>query len=123
MVATVFIDHFRCLSFVHLQSTLSSNDTLQAKKTFKRYNKSHGIKVIHYHADNGMFVDHPFIENIKLQNQKVIYCSVNVHFQNGVAEKCIWDFQDLTHTLQCSTQVLTGQMRSQTISGHVLSNV
>jgi hypothetical protein len=24
---------------------------------------------------------------IKVQNQKVIYCCVNMHFQNGVAEK------------------------------------
>ena len=89
MAATIFINHFSRLSFVHLQSTLSSEDTIQAKKAFERYTETHGVKIIHYHADNGSFVDHVFIEDIKLQNQQVTYCSVNAHFQNGVAEKCI----------------------------------
>ena len=53
---------------------------------------------MHYHTDNGRFVDHAFIEDIKLQNQSVTYCGVNAHFQNGVAEKHIRDLQDLTHT-------------------------
>ena len=95
---TVFIDHFSCLSFTHLQSTLSSEDILQAKKAFERYFESNGVKVMHYHTDNGRFVDYAFIENIKQQNQKVTYCIVNAHFQNGVAEKRIQDLQDLTHT-------------------------
>ena len=55
--ATVFIDHFSRLSFTHLQSTLSSEDTLQAKKAFERYCESNGVKVLHYHADNGRFVE------------------------------------------------------------------
>jgi hypothetical protein len=94
----VFINHFSCLSFNHLQSTLSTEDTLQAKKAFERYCESHGVKVMHNHADNGMFVYHAFIEDIKQQNQKITYCGVNAHFQSGVAEKCIWDLQDLTCT-------------------------
>ena len=98
MAATVFIDHFSRLSFVHLQSTLSSEDTRQAKKAFERYSESHGVKIMHYHADNGRFVDHAFIQDIKSQNQRVTYCGINAHFQNGVAEKRIRDLQDLTHT-------------------------
>ena len=66
---TVSIDHYSRLSFFHLQSTLSSEDTLQAKKAFERYSEPHGVKVMHYHADNGRSVDHAFIEDIKLQNQ------------------------------------------------------
>ena len=96
--ATVIIHHFSRLSFTHLQSTLSSKDTLQVKKAFERYCESNGVKVLHYHADNGRFVDHAFIEDIKWQNQKVTYCGINVHFQNGVAEKRIRDLQDLTPT-------------------------
>lgn len=85
-VAMVFIDHFSHLSFIHLQSTLSSSNTLPAKKAFERYSESHGVKVRHYHADNGRFLDQAYIEDIRLQNQKVTYCSVNLHFQFRVAE-------------------------------------
>ena len=42
--------------------------------------------------------NHAFIQDIKLQNQRVTYCGVNAHFQDGVAEKCIRDLQDLTCT-------------------------
>ena len=96
--ATVFIDHYSCLLYIHLQSTLSSEDTLQAKEAFERYCESNGVKVIHYHADNGRFVDNLFLEDIKLQNQRITYCGVNAHIQNGVAEKRIRDLQDLTCT-------------------------
>ena len=78
-------------------------DTLQAKKAVERYCEPHGVKVMHYHADNGRFVDHAFIEDIKLQNQKVTYCSINAHFQNRVAEKHIWDLHDLTCTAMLHT--------------------
>ena len=94
--ATVFIDHYSRLLYIHLQSTLSSKDTLQAKKAFERYCESNGVKVIHYHANNGRFVDNLFLEDIKLQNQRITYCGVNAHIQNGVAEKRIRDLQDLT---------------------------
>ena len=96
--ATIFIDHFSRLSFVHLQMSLSSEDTLQAKRAFERYCESSGVKVLHYHADNGRFVDNLFIEDTKRHNQQVTYCGVNAHFQNGVAEKQIRDLQDLTRT-------------------------
>ena len=52
--ATVFVDHFSQLSFVHLQQTLSSEDTLLAKQAFERFCSTHGVKVIHYHNDNAL---------------------------------------------------------------------
>ena len=96
--ATIFVDHFSRLSFVHPQTSLSSEDTLQAKRAFERYCGSHNVKIQHYHADNGRFVDKLFIEDIRSQNQQITYCGVNAHFQNGVAEKRIRDLQDLTRT-------------------------
>ena len=35
--ATVFVDHFSRLSYVHLQRSLSSEDTVRAKQAFERY--------------------------------------------------------------------------------------
>ena len=96
--ATVFVDHFSRMSFVHLQQTLSSEDTLLAKQAFERFCSTHGVKVIHYHADNGRFADNAFLNDVRQQNQSVTYCGVNAHFQNGVAEKRIRDLQDHTRT-------------------------
>ena len=98
VAATIFVDHFSRLSFVHLQMSLSSEDTLQAKRAFERYCGSHSVQIQHYHADNGRFVDKLFIEDIRSENQPITYCGVNAHIQNGVAKKCIRDLQDLTGT-------------------------
>ena len=68
--ATIFVDHFSRLSFVHPQTSLSSEDTLQAKWAFERYCGSHNVKIQHYHADNGRFVDKLFIEDIRSQTNR-----------------------------------------------------
>ena len=54
--------------------------------------------ILHYHADNGRFADNGFIKNCQLKNQCLTYCSVNAHFQNGIAKKKIQDLQETTRT-------------------------
>ena len=41
--ATVFVDHFSRRGYVHLQSSLTSAETLQAKHAFEAYARLHGI--------------------------------------------------------------------------------
>ena len=91
---TVFVDHHSRLKYVHLQETLSSDDTVKAKQAFEAYAAKHGVKVQHYHADNGRFADKAFVNHATEQGQDITYCSVNAHFQNGIAEKAIRDLQE-----------------------------
>jgi len=58
--ATVFVDHFSKLSYVHLQQTLTPQDTVDAKKAFENYASTYRVKILHYHADNGRFADNAF---------------------------------------------------------------
>jgi hypothetical protein len=96
--ATIFVDHYSRLSYVHLQSTLSSEDTVQAKHAFEKFAKSHGVSVKHYHCDNGRFADNAFLKDVREQRQNITYCGVNAHFQNGIAERRIRELQDMTRT-------------------------
>ena len=96
--ATIFVDQYSCLSYVFLQQTITSNETVQAKTAFKRYSEERGVHILHYHASNGRFADKGFIENCQLKNQCLTYCGVNAHFQNGIAEKKIWHLQEATRT-------------------------
>jgi Reverse transcriptase (RNA-dependent DNA polymerase) len=91
---TVFIDHYSDLSYVHLQKTITSAETVEAKQAFEAYSKSLGIRIQHYHADNGRFADNLFLQSIKDCNQTISFCGVNAHFQNGIAEKRIRDLQE-----------------------------
>eukprot|EP00957_Ditylum_brightwellii_P145352 11069478-Ditylum_brightwellii.AAC.1 len=50
---TIFVDHSSRLAYVHLQCDLSSQQTLEAKRAFEIWSASVGVKIKHYHADNG----------------------------------------------------------------------
>ena len=98
--ATIFVDHYSRLSFVHLQTTISSSETLQAKHAFERYCADNNVpKVLHYHADNGRFADNLWVQDTIQQGQTITYCGVNAHFQNGIAEKRIRDLQESARTM------------------------
>ena len=87
------------MGYVHLQETLTANDTLQAKEAFEWHCESFGIKVRQYHANNGRFAERAFINDVQRQGQTIPYCGVNAHFQNGIAEKQIQDLQDSAQTM------------------------
>ena len=92
--ATIFIDHFSDLSYVHIQKSLTVEETILAKLAFQAYTRNHGVIIKHYHADNGRFVDNLFIESIKREGQTISYCGVNAYWQNGIAEKRIRDLTE-----------------------------
>jgi hypothetical protein len=57
-VATISVDHFSRLGYVHLQKDASSAETVKAKRAFfELYARERGVTIRHYHADNGRFVD------------------------------------------------------------------
>ena len=96
--ATVFVDQYSGYTFVYLQRRLTSEETVHAKHAFERSAEQRGVKILHYHADNGRFADNAFINDCKTQSQGLSYCGVNAHFQNGVAERRIRDLQEQTRT-------------------------
>jgi histone deacetylase 1/2 len=98
-VATVFVDHFSRLSFVYLQYSTSGEDTLKAKLAFEAFAESHGVRVKHYHADNGRFADNLFRNDCARKQQTQSYCGVNAHWQNGIAERHIRTYQEMARTM------------------------
>jgi hypothetical protein len=83
---TVFVDHYSCLSYVHLQKMTSMSKTIKAKESFECFARAHGVTGSHYHADNGRFADNKFQEAVAMKHQTLSFSGVNAHFQNGFAE-------------------------------------
>ena len=92
--ATIFVDHFSRVQFIHLHRSNSSAEIVQAKQAFERFAENHGVNVKQYHCDNGRFADKGFIAACEAKNQCISYCGVNAHFQNGIAEKAIHDITE-----------------------------
>ena len=64
------------LHFGYLQKRLTSEETVMAKHAFESSADQRGVKIIHYHADNGRFADNAFL--CKAQRQGLSYCGVVV---------------------------------------------
>ena len=63
----VFVDQFSGYTFVYLQKWLMSKETVMAKHAFESSVDQHGVKILHYHTDNGRFADNAFITDCKAQ--------------------------------------------------------
>ena len=96
--ATVFVDHYSRFAYVHLQTKLDGEQTVEAKQAFERLAASHGVRVRHYHADNGIFADSMFRQAVQTAHQTMTFCGVNAHHQNGVAERMIKELSEGART-------------------------
>ena len=97
--ATVFVDHFSDLKYIHCMSNITPDETIYSKKISKTHASSFSIRVEHYHFDNGRFIDNSFIQHCKGMGQGITYCGVNMHFQNGRDEKAIRDLQTMVRNI------------------------
>jgi hypothetical protein len=76
-VATIFVDHYSQIGYVHLQKDATSKETLKAKQPFELYARERGVKIKHYH---GCFIDNAWKEGLEQENQGITYCGVNTHW-------------------------------------------
>jgi hypothetical protein len=92
------VDHFSRLSIVYLKECTKGVHTLAAKRSFEAYSSSYGVKVQQYHANNGRFTEHLFLNHCEKSGQKVSLCGVSAHLQNGIAERRIKDLTERSRT-------------------------
>ena len=85
--ATTFVDLVSDYVYVHIMRDLTLNETLLTKEAMEKVMAQAGRYVKHYHADNGRFVDNGFIDAINAKDQKITFCVVGAHHQNGIIEK------------------------------------
>ena len=74
---------------VGLMSDQSGDATLQSKHDFEHICATRGVKVKAYHADNGRFAERSFLDDCKKCLQRLTFCGVGAHHQNGVSENAI----------------------------------
>jgi hypothetical protein len=89
--ATVFTNHYSCLQYVHLMAQITSQETVEAKQAFEIFAKQYGVRILHYHCNNGRFANNAFKQACESARQCLTFCGVNAHFKNGIAKKAICD--------------------------------
>jgi hypothetical protein len=97
--ATVYVDQASRLSFTYLQKTASAEETLEGKMAFKLYAKDQGVIISAYHADNGIFRAHNWVQACRMNGQRLTFAGVNAHHQNRMAERRIRSLQELARAM------------------------
>ena len=87
--ATVFVCYVTGYIHVALMTDQSGDQTLEAKHDFEHKCGTRGVDVKHYHADNGRFAEKSFLDSIKKCMQRITFCGVGAHHQNGITENTI----------------------------------
>ena len=96
---TVFKDHFTNLSYSYFNTSLNTEEKIQSKFSFEQFSTSNGVNVHAYHADNGRFAEKGFRDAVQLAGQKLTYCGVGTHNQNGIVERHIQELTMATRSL------------------------
>ena len=92
--ATIFVDHFSRLRYVHPQVDDTSVETITANGAFESFAAELGVRILHYHCDNGRFADNTFKQACNNTRQQLTFCGINTHFQNGIAKLSIRDLSE-----------------------------
>ncbi len=85
--STIFVDQASDFTYIYHHTTLNSSDTVKAKLAFETTATQHGIKIKHYHADNGLFSSKLCQQALREKGQTITFAGVGAHHQNGIAEK------------------------------------
>ena len=95
----IFVDHMS--GYIHIENQLgfSSSETIRAKQNFEQLALDNGVIVTNYMADNGLFKANQFVSHLREHNQRVQYCGVNAHHQNGIAERSIRTVSEMARAM------------------------
>ena len=81
---TTFCDHVSDFVYVHLMRYFTAEETLLATRAFEKMLAQANKSDRHYHADNGAFAHNGFLDSVSKKDQKITFCGVGVHHQNGI---------------------------------------
>ena len=77
---------------------LTTDEMIDAKHVFELLAEQHGVRILHYHCDNGRFANKAFVDDVQMAHQTITFCGVGAHHQNGGAERHIRDIMENART-------------------------
>ena len=94
-----FVDDVSGMIFNENQVSLNAAETLRGKHRMEREALRHGIQVLAYRADNGIYKSKAFLDDLQKQGQTINFSGVGAHHHNGIAERTIRTISDCTRAI------------------------
>ena len=96
---TIYVDHASSYVHVNNQVLLTAAETIRGKHQFERELLLHGVNVLAYRGDNGVFKAAEFMRDLELKGQTIEFAGVGAHHQNGIAERAIRTISESARTM------------------------
>jgi hypothetical protein len=81
-----WIDHFSKFVYVTMHESKKAEELLRSKQEFEAFAARHGITISNIRADNGVYTAKLFQDDCLKKQQRLTFCAVGAHWQNGIAE-------------------------------------
>ena len=98
-VVTIFVDIISKKVFAGFQCSTNATETVKSKQEFEIESMSCGVGLKSFRADNGIFRSAEFHIDLQEKDQRITFCGVGAHHQNGVAERHIRTFVEKSRTV------------------------
>jgi hypothetical protein len=87
--ASFWIDHASSLVYVTFHQTKAVSELLSSKAEFEQWAARYNVSIKAIRADNGVYAAQAFKHSCMQKQQKLTFCVVGAHWQNGIAERFI----------------------------------
>jgi hypothetical protein len=95
----IWVDHATGFIYSTFHSKNDAKSTLESKAEFEAFASKYNISVKSIRADNGVYASKAFEIACETKQQKLTFCAVGGHWQNGVAERTIGILQNTARTI------------------------
>jgi hypothetical protein len=96
---TLLVDHASRYLFFSPHYSTGSKEAIEAKHRFELIASQFNRTIKRYHTDNGIFASKDFRQSCIDQRQRIKFCGVNAHHQNGIAERHIRTITERARTM------------------------
>ena len=86
---TLFTDKASGYTFIKNQVSLGAAETIRAMHEFEREARRHGVDILGYRGDNGVYKSKEFRDDLDKVKQTIQFSPVGGHHHNGIAERAI----------------------------------
>jgi len=114
--ASIYVDHASQYTYIKCHYSTGATKAIEGKQCCEQLAASHGVKIKAYQADICIMSCHDYVQHATLNQQSITYCGVNVHGQNGIAERSIRTICErartmLLHAMEHWPDVITVNLR------------
>ena len=94
-----WVDHFSRFVYVTMHETKEATELVRSKQEFQDFAARIGVKIKNIRVDNGVYTAKMFQDSCDKNQQRLIFCAVGAHWQDGIAERYIGSSQNMANTI------------------------